>query len=51
VATIVVQPKIVSDLPKLVEGLERLVKPDPCVQIRHEITGEHIMAVAFRNVP
>jgi elongation factor 2 len=46
VVRIAVQPKIASDLPKLVEGLNRLAKSDPCVQISHETTGEHIIAGA-----
>jgi elongation factor 2 len=32
VVRIVVEPKQASDLPKLVEGLNRLAKSDPCVQ-------------------
>jgi len=33
-----------SDLPKLVEGLKRLSKSDPMVQISHEESGEHVVA-------
>jgi len=46
VVRIAVEPKIASDLPKLVEGLNRLAKSDPCVQVSHEETGEHIIAGA-----
>jgi elongation factor 2 len=46
VVRIAVEPKIASDLPKLVEGLNRLAKSDPCVQVSHETTGEHIIAGA-----
>lgn len=35
-----------QDLPKLVEGLKRLSKSDPMVQISIEETGEHIVAGA-----
>jgi elongation factor 2 len=35
-----------SDLPKLVEGLKRLAKSDPMVQILTEESGEHIIAGA-----
>lgn len=43
VAVEVVNP---SDLPKLVEGLKRLAKSDPMVQIKTEESGEHIIAGA-----
>jgi elongation factor 2 len=46
VVRIAVEPKIASDLPKLVEGLNRLAKSDPCVQVTHETTGEHIITGA-----
>jgi elongation factor 2 len=46
VVRVAVEPKIASDLPKLVEGLNRLAKSDPCVQVTHEETGEHIIAGA-----
>ena len=39
-----VEPKVASDLPKLVEGLKRLAKSDPMVQCTIEETGEHIIA-------
>ncbi|EPS43482.1 hypothetical protein H072_2534 [Dactylellina haptotyla CBS 200.50] len=35
-----------QDLPKLVEGLKRLAKSDPCVLIFHTPSGEHIVAGA-----
>lgn len=46
VVRVAVEPKIAQDLPKLVEGLNRLAKSDPCVQVSHEETGEHIIAGA-----
>jgi len=46
VVRIAVEPKNPSDLPKLVEGLKRLSKSDPCVQCYIEESGEHIVAGA-----
>ena len=46
VVRVAVEPKIASDLPKLVEGLKRLAKSDPMVQCSIEETGEHIIAGA-----
>jgi elongation factor 2 len=46
VVRVAVEAKNASDLPKLVEGLNRLAKSDPCVQVTHEETGEHIIAGA-----
>jgi elongation factor 2 len=46
VVRVAVEPKIASDLPKLVEGLKRLSKSDPMVQCTIEETGEHIIAGA-----
>ena len=46
VVRVAVEPKIASDLPKLVEGLTKLAKSDPCVLIQTEETGEHIIAGA-----
>eukprot|EP00300_Choanocystis_sp_HF-7_P027078 c32140_g1_i1.p2 GENE.c32140_g1_i1~~c32140_g1_i1.p2 ORF type:complete len:851 (-),score=217.70 c32140_g1_i1:16-2469(-) len=47
VVRVAVEPKNPSDLPKLVEGLKRLSKSDPCVLcISDEATGEHIVAGA-----
>lgn len=41
-----VQVKNAQDLPKLVEGLKRLSKSDPCVLTFTSPTGEHIVAGA-----
>jgi len=46
VVRIAVEPKNPSELPKLVEGLKRLSKSDPCVQCYIEESGEHIVAGA-----
>jgi elongation factor 2 len=46
VVRVAVEPKIASDLPKLVEGLKRLARSDPMVQCVIEETGEHIIAGA-----
>ncbi|KNC45922.1 elongation factor 2 [Thecamonas trahens ATCC 50062] len=47
VVRVAVEPKNPSELPKLVEGLKRLSKSDPCVLcISDESTGEHIVAGA-----
>jgi len=46
VVRIAVEPKNPADLPKLVEGLKRLAKSDPMVQIITEESGEHIVAGA-----
>lgn len=46
VVRVAVEPKLASDLPKLVEGLKRLAKSDPMVQCIIEETGEHIIAGA-----
>jgi len=43
---VAVEPKNPSDLPKLVEGLKRLSKSDPCVKCYIEESGEHIVAGA-----
>lgn len=34
VVRVAVEPKVASDLPKLVEGLKRLARSDPMVQVR-----------------
>jgi elongation factor 2 len=44
VVRVAVQPKLVSDLPKLITGLKSLAKIDPMVQCFSEETGEHIVA-------
>jgi elongation factor 2 len=41
-----VEVKNAADLPKLVEGLKRLSKSDPCVQAYIGDSGEHIVAAA-----
>jgi len=46
VVRVAVECKNPSDLPKLVEGLKRLSKSDPMVQIMIEESGEHIIAGA-----
>lgn len=46
VVRVAVDCKNPSDLPKLVEGLKRLAKSDPMVQITNEESGEHIIAGA-----
>lgn len=46
VVRVAVEPKNPGDLPKLVEGLKRLAKSDPMVQIITEESGEHIVAGA-----
>jgi len=46
VVKVAVEVKNANDLPKLVEGLKRLSKSDPCVQCYTADTGEHIIAGA-----
>lgn len=46
VVRVAVEAKNPADLPKLVEGLKRLAKSDPMVQIIFEESGEHIIAGA-----
>lgn len=46
VVRVAVEVKNPADLPKLVEGLKRLSKSDPMVQISTEESGEHIIAGA-----
>jgi len=46
VVRVAVEAKNPSELPKLVEGLRRLAKSDPCVQCITEESGEHIVAGA-----
>ncbi|OHT09141.1 Elongation factor 2 [Tritrichomonas foetus] len=46
VVRVAVQPKNSSDLQKLVDGLNRLSKSDPCVVVSQEETGEHIVSGA-----
>jgi elongation factor 2 len=46
VVQVAVEPKIVGDLPKLIEGLKRLVKSDPLVKCSTNTQGQHIIAGA-----
>jgi len=46
VVQVAVEVKNANDLPKLVEGLKRLSKSDPCVQCMTNESGEHIVAGA-----
>merc|ERR1712147_180620 len=46
VVRVAVEPKTAGDLPKLVQGLNRLAKSDPMVQIIHMKSGEHVVAGA-----
>ncbi|OZJ04187.1 Elongation factor 2 [Bifiguratus adelaidae] len=46
VVEVAVEVKNANDLPKLVEGLKRLSKSDPCVQCYTSPSGEHIVAGA-----
>ncbi|KAI9293406.1 eukaryotic translation elongation factor 2 [Neoconidiobolus thromboides FSU 785] len=46
VVRIAVEVKNANDLPKLVEGLKRLSKSDPCVQCYTSDSGEHVVAGA-----
>ena len=46
VVQVAVEVKNANDLPKLVEGLKRLSKSDPCVLTWINETGEHIIAGA-----
>lgn len=46
VVQVAVEVKNPNDLPKLVEGMKRLAKSDPCVLCYTSDTGEHIVAGA-----
>ena len=46
VVQVAVEVKNANDLPKLVEGLKRLSKSDPCVLCSTSESGEHIVAGA-----
>lgn len=46
VVRVAVEPKNPSELPKLVEGLKRLAKSDPLVQVSHDESGECVIAGA-----
>lgn len=44
VVRVAVEVKSAGDLPKLVEGLRKLSKSDPLVQVSTEESGEHVIA-------
>jgi len=44
VVRVAVEAKNAADLPKLIDGLNKLAKSDPLVQVIHEETGQHIIA-------
>jgi len=44
VVRVAVEVKSAADLPKLVEGLRKLSKSDPLVQVTTEESGEHVIA-------
>jgi elongation factor 2 len=44
VVRVAVEPKNAQDLPKLIEGLNKLSKSDPLVLVIHEESGQHIIA-------
>lgn len=46
VVRVAVKPKNSADLPKLVEGLKRLSKSDPMVEVTSTDSGDHIIAGA-----
>eukprot|EP01103_Thecamoeba_quadrilineata_P013548 TRINITY_DN3795_c0_g2_i1.p1 TRINITY_DN3795_c0_g2~~TRINITY_DN3795_c0_g2_i1.p1 ORF type:complete len:885 (-),score=160.46 TRINITY_DN3795_c0_g2_i1:140-2437(-) len=46
VVRVAVEPKNPSELPKLVEGLKRLSKSDPCALCFTDDSGQHIVAAA-----
>ncbi|KAF9483306.1 P-loop containing nucleoside triphosphate hydrolase protein [Pholiota conissans] len=46
VVQVAVEPKNPADLPKLLEGLKRLSKSDPAIQISLSESGEHLVAGA-----
>lgn len=46
VVRVAVRPKNPASLPKLIEGLKRLSKSDPLVQIAVESTGEYIISAS-----
>ena len=46
VVQVAVEVKNTVDLPKLIDGLKRLAKSDPCVQVLISETGEYIVAGA-----
>jgi elongation factor 2 len=44
VVRVAVEPKNAQDLPKLIDGLNKLAKSDPLVLVVHEESGQHIIA-------
>jgi len=44
VVRVAVEPKNAQDLPKLIDGLNKLAKSDPLVLVIHEENGQHIIA-------
>jgi elongation factor 2 len=44
VVRVAVEAKNAADLPKLIDGLNKLAKSDPLVLVIHEETGQHIIA-------
>jgi elongation factor 2 len=44
VVRVAVEPKNAQDLPKLIDGLNKLAKSDPLVLVAHEENGQHIIA-------
>jgi len=44
VVRVAVEPKNAQDLPKLIDGLNKLAKSDPLDLVIHEETGQHIIA-------
>jgi elongation factor 2 len=44
VVRVAVEAKNAADLPKLIDGLNKLAKSDPLVQVIHEENGQHIIA-------
>ncbi|KTW28205.1 GTPase RIA1 [Pneumocystis jirovecii RU7] len=46
IVRVAIEPKSPSDMEKLIEGLELLDQADPCVQIQHEDSGEHVILAA-----
>ena len=46
VVQVAVEEKNAGDLSKLIEGLKRLSKSDPCVKVIDSESGEHIVACA-----
>ncbi|KTW28974.1 hypothetical protein T552_01605 [Pneumocystis carinii B80] len=43
IVRVAIEPTLPSDMQKLIEGLKLLNQSDPCVQIQHQDSGEHII--------